>query len=203
MQKSLFDFGSYSLVLGSTSPRRRSLLSEMGFSFQIRTSSIDEIPNKDLLPPAIAEDLALQKANDIDSKEDEILLCADTIVVLDGKVLGKPKGKEEAIEMLTALSNRNHEVITGIALKSRVGIMTDHSRTVVKFKELTNTEIQFYVDNYSPMDKAGAYGIQEWIGQIGVSVIEGDYYNVVGLPCGLVYQKLKSCLNQLSEFQSS
>ena len=187
----MLDLNGYKLVLGSASPRRKALLEEMGFSFVQRTVDLDEIPAEGLSPNAVAEDLARQKAEAIEITEGELLLCADTIVVVDHDLLAKPADREEALSMLRRISGRSHQVITGVCLRSLGRSICGHALTKVHFRELKESEMEYYIDEFQPFDKAGAYGIQEWIGMIGVDRIKGDYYNVVGLPCALVYDLLQ------------
>jgi septum formation protein len=188
----LFDLGENKLILGSASPRRKALLEQMGLIFEQRTVDLDETPKKGLSAAMVSEDLAVQKAQAFSLNENEIILCADTVVALDNELLAKPVHRAEAVHMLSKLSGRTHEVITGICIRSRQHQVCDHAITRVHFKELRTEEIDYYVDRFSPFDKAGSYGIQEWIGMIGVDRIEGDFYNVVGLPCRLVYDLLQN-----------
>ena len=133
--------------------------------------------------------------------ENEVVLTADTVVVCDGQILGKPQDAEDARRMLGLLSGKSHEVITGVTLSTRQWQRSFAVTTVVWFKELTAAEIGFYVDSYRPFDKAGAYGIQEWIGYVGVQRIEGSYFNVMGLPVQRIYEELKDCFDFLHPFE--
>ncbi len=181
------------IILGSGSPRRRELLSEMGFIFKVETREVEESIPVNLNPMESAVFLSKLKAGAFGKdffNENTILITADTIVVLDDKILGKPSNRQHAIEMLQNLSGKVHEVITGITLKSEKKETSFFATTKVWFKRLTNEEIEFYVDNYKPFDKAGAYGIQEWIGYVAVEKIEGSYFNVVGLPTNKLYEEL-------------
>ena len=181
------------IILASKSPRRQALIKELGFDYEIRTKEVAEIYPPELHPHKVPEFLAALKAVPITAtlKHNEVLLTSDTIVLSEGYILGKPKNKQDAIEMIQALSGKSHKVITGVQLKSLNKLISFSSITTVYFSTLTTDEISFYVEKYKPMDKAGSYGIQEWIGYIGISKIEGCYYNVMGLPIHDVYQSLK------------
>lgn len=179
------------LILASASPRRQELLKSLGVNFEIRLKSVKETYPKDLKSVEVPDYLAKLKASVFTNLEsDEILITGDTVVVLDDKILGKPQNKAEAAEMLRALSEKSHEVISSICLKSSEKIVVSHEVTKVYFKKLSEAEIEYYLNNFKPYDKAGAYGIQEWIGQIGIHKIEGSYFNVVGLPVHLLYEML-------------
>lgn len=179
------------LILASASPRRQELLKSLGVNFEIRLKSVKETYPKDLKSVEVPDYLAKLKASVFTNLEsDEILITGDTVVVLDDKILGKPQNKAEAAEMLRALSEKSHEVISSICLKSTEKIVVSHEVTKVYFKKLSEAEIEYYLNNFEPYDKAGAYGIQEWIGQIGIHKIEGSYFNVVGLPVHLLYEML-------------
>lgn len=181
------------LILGSASPRRKELLSEMGFNFDIRTSDIDETFISNDLPEKIVVSLALQKSESIALKtEDEILITADTVVVFNGKILGKPIHYEHAFEMLSTLSGQTHEVYTGICIRTLEKSVVNFAKTEVTFKKITSEEIDYYITNFKPYDKAGAYGIQEWLGFHKIEKINGSYFNVVGLPCVLISEMLQS-----------
>lgn len=184
---------SNNLILASGSPRRKQLLSEAGFDFEIRTVPIEETYPEDLAASQVAEFLAKEK-NKAHRQivENEIILTADTVVILNETILGKPKSQKEAIETLELLSGKIHMVTTGVCISDAQKIQSFSTTTKVKFRELTIEEIHHYVENYKPMDKAGSYAIQEWIGLIGIEWIEGSYYNVVGLPVSQV----QACLLQ-------
>ncbi len=190
-----FNKGSvdYNILLASASPRRQDLLREIGLKFKlVKAPLAEEIIPKDLFRENIAVHLAKEKADSyLDLAENDLLITADTIVWVDGKVLGKPIDYSDAFQMLKLLSNRSHSVITGVCLKSLEKTVCFHAETLVRFAKINDEEIRYYIENYKPYDKAGAYGIQEWIGKIGVDHIEGSYYNVVGLPVQMVYQELK------------
>lgn len=182
----------YHVVLASNSPRRQSLLKELGVDFTVKGSLGKETYAKDLDTLKVAEFLAIQKADWFNSFENnELYITADTVVVLEGDVLGKPSNVEEAKEMIRSLSNKKHEVITGVCVKSKDKQESFSVATSVYFKELSEASIAYYVANFKPFDKAGSYGIQEWIGMTGISKIEGSYFNVVGLPTDVLFQVLK------------
>ncbi len=184
----------YNVVLASNSPRRKELLQRLGIPFKVRTLfGIDESYPDTLRGEDIVRYISRNKAKAYRSSmaPDELLIAADTIVYLSGKVMGKPKTADEAKQMLRSLSGQVHQVITGVTIataeKTEDFAVTSH----VTFCQLTEEEINFYVDNYLPFDKAGAYGIQEWIGLVAVEELKGSYFNVVGLPIQRLYQKLK------------
>jgi len=189
-----------SIILASQSPRRKELLSLLDLEFTVEVKSIDEIFPKDLNTSKVAEYLAELKASAFTNiKDDQVIITADTVVILNDTILGKPKDKAEATEMLHRLSNRSHEVITGVCLKSAQKTSTFSSSTKVYFRDLTDAEIDYYIENYKPYDKAGSYGIQEWIGAIGITKIEGSYFNVVGLPIQELNEQLKKFSTILSD----
>jgi septum formation protein len=181
------------LILGSKSPRRKELLSSIGMQFEIRTKETDENYPETLPIEQVAEYIAQLKADDLieDLKDDEILLCADTTVQIDNILLGKPKDATEASKMLSLLSGRTHIVTTGVVIASNEMELSFSVKTEVTFKPLSMDEIEYYIETYQPFDKAGSYGIQEWIGYIGIQKINGSYNNVVGLPTQEVYQALQ------------
>lgn len=181
------------LILGSKSPRRKELLSSIGLQFEIRTKETDENYPETLPVEQIAEYIAQLKADDLieDLQDDEILLCADTTVQIDNILLGKPKDAKEASKMLSLLSGRTHIVTTGVVIASNEMELSFSVKTEVTFKPLSMDEIEYYIEKYQPFDKAGSYGIQEWIGYIGIQKINGSYNNVVGLPTHEVYQALQ------------
>lgn len=182
------------LVLGSKSPRRQALIGELGFPVEIRTLEIEEIYPDTIAPEDVPEYLAKLKAQPLVNSlsDDEILVTSDTIVMLEGAVVGKPKDRNHSIQMLRNLSGKTHTVITGVHLTSKDKTHHFSSRTKVFFSELSEDEIVHYVDEHQPFDKAGSYGIQEWLGYIGVSKIEGCYYNVMGLPLHDLHKALKT-----------
>jgi len=190
INKRLEDF---KIILASRSPRRQYLLKELGLDFEIIATDVPESYPDTLTPAQIALFLAEQKANAFEtSRLDEkmIVIAADTIVSLQGEILGKPGSYEEAFTMLKKLSGKKHEVITGVCIKSRRIKNTFHVTSLVYFKELCDDEIEYYINHFRPFDKAGGYGIQEWIGYIGISRIEGSFFNVMGLPVKEVYEEL-------------
>lgn len=180
------------VILASQSPRRQQLLSQIGFSFEIRTKPVEEIYPDDLTGVQISEYLVRLKADAftlIDS--DEIILTADTIVWHQNTALGKPNDSDEARKMLQSLSGKSHEVITSVGIKTNQNLHIFSDVTQVFFRDLLLQEIDHYIKHYQPFDKAGAYGIQEWIGAIGIKKIIGSYNNVVGLPTEKLYHELK------------
>lgn len=183
---------NYKIILASNSPRRKELLQHIVPQFEIRTKAIDEIYPKDLAVEKVAEYLAQLKAKAFvaDIKPNELIITADTTVIAHKTLYGKPKNREEAIEILQQLSGKRHQVITGVCLLSAKKQKTFSCTTTVTFKKLSLEEIVFYVDKFKPYDKAGAYAIQEWIGFIGIKKIKGDYNNIVGLPLQKLYAKL-------------
>ena len=190
----LDNLNKYKVVLASNSPRRKELLSGLGIEYTVRTMpDVDESFPDSLKGEEIPAYIANEKAKAYQSimKEDELVITADTIVWIDGQVLGKPETKMEAVNMLKTLSGRKHQVITGVCLTTIEWQKSFTATTDVTFAELTDEEIEYYVHHYSPMDKAGAYGVQEWIGFIGVQKIDGSYFNVMGLPIQRLYGELK------------
>lgn len=183
----------YDVVLGSNSPRRRELLGDMGVTFRVEAiKGIDESYPANLPVEEIPVYLARIKAQGHPLKPDELLITADTVVVLDEQVLGKPVDVADARRMLRALSGRPHRVISGVCVTTMDRCESFADTSIVRFAELSDDEIEYYIEHYRPLDKAGAYGIQEWIGNIGISGISGDFYNVMGLPTRKLYQLLKT-----------
>ena len=172
------------LILASKSPRRQELLKHIYQDFEIRLKEVEEIYPNDLEVKEVPKYLAQLKADAFkgDLQTNEVILTSDTVVTLNHKIYGKPKDRNEAIKFLEAFSGKTHQVITGVCLRSINKEKVFSETTKVTFKQLNRTEIEYYIDNYQPYDKAGAYAIQEWIGMIGIQKIEGDYFNVVGLP---------------------
>lgn len=180
------------IVLSSNSPRRKELLGELGIDFEVRViEGIDETYPKELSVEEVPQHIAREKARVYIVDKDEVLLTADTVVVLGNEIMGKPHDEADAMRMLRQLSGKTHQVITGVCLTTNDKQVTFADVTDVSFADLTAEEIKFYVDNFRPLDKAGAYGIQEWIGLAGVTGIKGSYFNVVGLPVHRVYAELK------------
>lgn len=191
----LENLNKYEIVLASNSPRRKELLQRMGVNFKVRTLfGIDESYPDSLRGEDIVCYISRNKAKAYQSSmaPNELLITADTIVYVDGEVMGKPKNAEQAKEMLHKLSGKTHQVITGVTIVTAKRTENFRVTSQVKFTNITDEEINFYVDNYLPFDKAGAYGIQEWIGIVAVEEIKGSYFNVVGLPVQRLYQKLKT-----------
>lgn len=180
------------ILLASNSPRRKELLSGLGLQFEVRVKDVHEDFPANLLREQVAEFLASHKADAyVDELQNEILITADTIVCLGERILNKPADASEAFAMLRALSGTHHEVITGVCILTKNSKTIFHDVTKVYFKKLSDEEINYYIEHYQPFDKAGAYGIQEWIGKIGIEKIEGSYFNVVGLPVQKLYTYLK------------
>ncbi|MCL6259991.1 Maf family nucleotide pyrophosphatase [Aquiflexum sp. TKW24L] len=190
----MIDLGTYKLILASQSPRRKELLKGLGIEFEVRIKDIKEDFPTDLHPSDVAGYLSAKKAVAFQEEIEpsQIVLTSDTVVILDGKILGKPVDEADAFNMLYALSGKSHLVSTGITFLSKEKTLTLSDTAKVFFKELSNTEIDYYISNFRPFDKAGAYGIQEWIGFVGVEKIEGSYFTVMGLPIHLVYDVLKN-----------
>ncbi|WP_445713115.1 Maf-like protein [Flavobacterium sp.] len=180
------------IILASGSPRRQQFFKEMDLHYTIRLKEIEEIYPEHLKANEITDFLAELKANAFENElqENDVLVTSDTIVWLEGKALGKPKDYNDAFKMLQQLSNQTHEVITSVCLKSVKKTEVFNCITKVTFATLSDEAICCYLDNYQPFDKAGSYGIQDWIGLIGISKIEGSYTNVVGLPTEMLFQKL-------------
>ena len=184
---------NYKVILASGSPRRQQLLRELRLPFTVRTTPVAEDYPAELPPDQVAEYLAKKKGQAYRDAlaEDELVITADTTVVVGERLLNKPANAAEAREMLTALSGRVHRVITGVCLTTATTSRTFVDITQVTFQALSDEEISFYVENYQPFDKAGGYAIQEWIGMIAIEKIEGSYFNVVGLPVEKLYSELK------------
>jgi septum formation protein len=187
------DTKGYHIILGSGSPRRKELLNELGIEFNVDTkNTFEEIYSDDTpqeqIPEVLAEGKSLGFHRELSNNE--ILITSDTLVLCENRVMGKPRDREDAVDMLKALSGRSHKVITAVTFRNTERIKTVSDTAIVHFKELTDNEINYYIDNYHPFDKAGAYGIQEWIGYIGIDRIEGSYFTIMGLPVHLVYELL-------------
>lgn len=190
----LDNLSKYKIILASNSPRRKELLGGLGLTFEVKTlPGIDESYPSGLTGEEIPMHISFKKAQAYDNKltDDVLLITADTIVYLNGLVLGKPVDEADAIDMLTRLSGCTHEVITGVTIKTNQKAKSFSVVSKVTFASLTAEEIRYYVQHYKPYDKAGAYGIQEWIGFVGVQSLEGSYFNVMGLPIQRLYQELK------------
>lgn len=190
----LENLSKYKILLASKSPRRRELFSDLRIPFNIiNIRGIDESFPMEMSPDLIPEFLANKKADEYISafNDNELIITADTLVILNDKVLGKPKDRGEAIEMLKELSGKKHKVITGVCITSKTKRTSFSVMTEVKFATIEEKDIIYYVNTFKPFDKAGAYGIQEWIGCISVEWIKGSYYNVMGLPVQKLYEELR------------
>jgi septum formation protein len=183
----------YRIILGSASPRRKELLEGLNLPFTVKTIDVEEVFPSHIRGIRIPMYLAEKKAEAFNGSlaEDELLITADTIVILNDQVLGKASGKEEARKMLKNLSGNTHLVITGVCISTALRRKVFHAISEVRFTQLNDDEIEFYLGKYAPYDKAGSYGIQEWIGYIGVEQINGSFYNVMGLPVQRLYYELK------------
>lgn len=184
----------YELILGSQSPRRQQILRDSGYPFRILTTDMDEIVDPDMDVYAVPEALAIQKGQHIYpriSNNNYIVMTADTVVILNGRIIGKPRNMDEARSFLESLSGSTHEVVSGVSFYTAQDHRSFSDTTSVTFETLTENEIEHYLKHYKVMDKAGAYAIQEWIGLIGISSIEGSYYNVMGLPMHKVHRLLR------------
>jgi septum formation protein len=179
-------------VLASQSPRRKQLLEWAEIDFEIIIQSTDESYPGHLAPGEVAIHIAKQKAEAVKKETDKTIIAADTIVVLGNEIIGKPKDKEDAVFILQKLSGQHHKVITGVSITDREKEVSFADVTDVEFHTLSISQIEFYVDKYKPYDKAGAYAIQEWIGVVGIKRVNGDFYNVMGLPVSRVVQALAS-----------
>lgn len=180
-------------ILGSQSPRRKELLAGIGIDFEVRIKDTEEIYPDSLSATEVPEFLAKLKADALlpGLADDEVVICADTVVILDGEILGKPIDSEDARLMLSRLSGKKHTVITGVFIGSKTKSASFSERTDVEFEHLSEEEIRFYIDQYKPFDKAGSYGVQEWIGYVAVKRMEGTYTNVMGLPTNRLYREIR------------
>ncbi len=187
-------FGKVKVLLASNSPRRRQLLQMILPSFEIADNiDVDESYPADMKPEDVPAYIAVLKAKAHDDllEDDELMITADTVVILDGHIYGKPHTREEAVDMLGRLAGRTHHVVTGVALSAKGRVRDVFSETTaVRFADLSKVQIEEYVDRYRPFDKAGAYGVQEWVGAVGISGLDGCYYNVMGLPLHTLYEHL-------------
>ena len=186
------------IILGSASPRRRELLAGLDLEFTVDTgNTFDEVYDADIpaedIPAVLSKGQSFGFHRELD--QNEVLITSDTLVLCADRVMGKPHSREEAIDMLKTLSGRDHKVITAITIRDNTKCRTSSDTAVVHFKSLTNSEIEYYVDAYKPFDKAGAYGIQEWVGYIGIDRIDGSYFTIMGLPVHLVYSELQYFLD--------
>ncbi len=184
----------YNVLLGSNSPRREELLRGIDIDFEVKAlPEIDESYPQEIPVEEIAEFLAIKKADAYKPSlgDDELVITADTVVLLDGKMYGKPTNKQDAKEMLATLSGKTHRVVSGVCITTTKKQTSFSETSEVEFATLTSQEIEYYVMRYSPFDKAGAYGVQEWIGYIGVTHINGSFHNIMGLPIQRIYSELK------------
>jgi septum formation protein len=195
----MFDLGNYKLVLGSASPRRQELMRQAGFEFELKTIDADESFEAQWLPKDVPQMLAQRKASLLlpELKDHQVLITADTIVATATQILNKPANATAAFAMLSSLSNHTHTVYTGVCIAHCSKVFSFVDATQVSFAALTDEEISYYIKHYTPYDKAGAYGAQDWIGLVGIEKIVGSYFNVMGLPMHLIYKNLKSFIQQL------
>lgn len=187
------------ILLASKSPRRKQLISTLGWPVEIVEIDVDETLSHPVAASETAQVLALRKSQGYDRsklEEGTILVTADTVVVHNDHVMGKPCDKDEAVRMLRELSGAKHQVYTGVCAATKNKEIAFTEKTEVHFKQLTNEEIEYYIENYRPFDKAGSYGIQEWIGMIGITKIDGCYYNVMGLPTARLYSAIKDLMTE-------
>jgi septum formation protein len=189
----LSHLNNYHIILASQSPRRQELLKGLNIPFEVKVIDVEETYPKQLVGVDIPMFLAEKKANAFAEQmaDDTLLITADTIVWHEGRVFGKPKDKAEATKMLKSLSGKTHQVITGVCISTKTKRRVFHAISEVRFARFTPDEIDYYLSNFQPYDKAGSYGVQEWIGFIGVEHIEGSYFNVMGLPVQRLYTELK------------
>ena len=189
----------YRLVLGSSSPRRKDLLSSLGFEFEVMSKEVEENYPLSIPRESVPEYLAHLKSmafTDEELPENYLLITADTMVLLENKPFHKPKDRDQAIRTLYSLSGQTHKVITGLSIRSKEKQYTFSVESKVTFRVFTLEEIEYYVDTYKPYDEAGAYGIQEWIGYVGIESVEGSFYNVMGLPTQRLYRVLSEIYNK-------
>ncbi len=193
MEILLANLKKYQVILASASPRRQQLLKDLDINFSIQVKEVEEVYPKALQHSAITDFLADLKSKPFEGsiQENELVITSDTIVWVDGEALGKPKNYEEGLQMLTKLSNKVHQVITSVCITGKHYKKIVNDTVNVYFDELSEEEIEYYLKNYAPYDKAGAYGIQEWIGKIGIKKIEGSYFTVMGFPVHKLYKELK------------
>ncbi len=190
----MMKFDHYEIILASQSPRRQQLLKGMGFNFSVIVTDVDEVYPQEMpiieIPVYLAEIKANAIANEL--KENTLIIAADTIVAVDNQILGKPKDADDAFNILRKISGRKHQVLTGVCLKSATKQKSFFAESNVYFRHLSDEELNYYITNYKPFDKAGAYGVQEWIGYVGIERIEGSYFNVMGLPTQMLYRELSN-----------
>ena len=191
------NLSNYNIILGSKSPRRKEILKKIGLKFTVQKIEFDEKADFSKDIEDVAQSISKLKSESYNNlNEDDILICADTIVSVQNEIFGKPKSKDEAFTMLKKLSGKRHKVTTACTIKSIYKSITFYDTTFVSFKKLNKQEINYYIENYNPLDKAGSYAIQEWIGLIGINKIEGSYFNVVGLPSSKLYSELIKFINE-------
>lgn len=188
------DLSEYKIILASKSPRRQELLKGLDLEFEIRLKEVEEVYPADLVPEKVPEYLSKLKADTFldDLLDNELLITSDTIVILNNEILEKPKSENEAKSMIQKMSGKKHSVVTGVALITTTKQVIFSDTTEVTFDHLDNAEIEYYVTKYQPFDKAGAYGVQEWIGYVAIKKLVGSYYNVMGLPVHKLYKELKN-----------
>lgn len=190
---------NYRILLASKSPRRRELMQDMNIPFEIISTDVEEDFDPALPPEEVVKYLSQLKLSPLDMtqySDNTIFIACDTIVVIDGKIIGKPKSEDEAMEMLRALSGHAHRVLSGLTVATPQRALTDYRASEVVFDDLTEEEMAYYVRQFRPLDKAGAYGVQEWIGCVGIRSINGSFYNVMGLPTRLLWQMLKELVGE-------
>ena len=190
----------YKVYLCSQSPRRRALLEDMDVDFEILKTDVEENYDPALAPEEVVQFLSKLKLSPIDFSQyapKTIFIACDTIVVIDGKIIGKPRSEQDAVAMIQQLSGRTHTVFSGLTVATPQQMLTDYRASQVTFEQLSDEEISYYVQRYRPLDKAGAYGVQEWIGCMGIKSINGSFYNVMGLPTCLLWELLRKITNML------
>ena len=190
---------NYRILLASRSPRRRELMQDMNIPFEIISTDVEEDFDPALPPEEVVKYLSQLKLSPLDMtqySDNTIFIACDTIVVIDGKIIGKPKSEDEAMEMLRALSGHAHRVLSGLTVATPQRALTDYRASEVVFDDLTEEEMAYYVRQFRPLDKAGAYGVQEWIGCVGIRSINGSFYNVMGLPTRLLWRMLKELVGE-------
>ena len=188
------DIKDKKIILASASPRRKELLAGLCIDFEVDTrNNFEEVIDPSIPHDEMPEVLSIGKSHGFHRalENNEILITSDTLVLCEGNVMGKPSSREDAYDMLKMLSGQDHKVITAVSIRNHERIVTFSDTAIVSFKSLTDNEIYFYIDNFKPFDKAGAYGIQEWIGYIGIDRIEGSYFTIMGFPVHLVYSMLQ------------
>ncbi len=194
----LDELKNYKIYLASKSPRRRELLADMGIDYELLSAEVEESYDPSMPPAEVVQYLSRLKLSAVDFAQypaNTIFIACDTIVVADGQILGKPKDDEEALQMLRQLSGHTHTVLSGLTVVTPARMLTDYRSSEVVFAELSEAEIEYYVRQYRPLDKAGAYGVQEWIGCVGISSINGSFYNVMGLPTRLLWMMLEKLVD--------